>query len=197
MTIKEIETKLKELAETEKSIKAEIDNLQVALVEATNKEKVKLQIPDDVRDIPTEFSTKRFMENKSTVLGFIVGQDGIVQEIKMNSVSEKAFEGDFLKGLKIHRRLFPTRESAESFQSKTQFLADCQYFKDLYDCDYNPDWSDYNWKYYVVYDPVSSRYGWEVESYVDCGTTYFSTEEIADKCAEWLNYIYKKGTYAE
>lgn len=68
-------------------------------------------------------------------------------------------------------------------------------FKWCYDRDYEPDWTENNAKYRVVYnfDANPKRY------YVDLGyvyrhnAIYFSSEDIAQKCADWLNDIDPNG----
>jgi len=90
----------------------------------------------------------------------------------------------------VHRhRAFLSEEYAEEFAKKTQFIADMLYFKYLYDRDYKPDWKNGNKpKWYVVYNGTryecDTRYGYE---YRNPSGVYFSSEEIAKKCADWLN----------
>lgn len=94
-------------------------------------------------------------------------------------------------------RLYPTREFAELFREKSEFLLRCIYFKWYYDRDYVPDWkSDYCNKWYV-YKEYSKEHGANVPEYIvgvsdtgDENHIYFSSRKIAEKCAEWLNYVY-------
>lgn len=85
--------------------------------------------------------------------------------------------------------IFKTEEFAEIFREKTQFIADLLHFKWLYDRDYEPDWNNKNSdKWYIFYDNCLCGY---VVSYANTlmnpETVYFSSEEIAQKCADWLN----------
>ena len=89
-----------------------------------------------------------------------------------------------------NHRAFKTEKTAKLFAEKTQEIADQLYFKELYDADYVPDWDDgYGTKFYVVYNNYSPK------TYIvnNCGyfanyeTVYFSSYEIAQKCADWLN----------
>ena len=88
-------------------------------------------------------------------------------------------------------RAFKTKKIAELFAQKTQAIADQLYFKELYDTDFKPDWSDgLGSKFYIVYD--NSRYpkAYFVDNCCCCvsgETVYFSSYEIAQKCADWLN----------
>ena len=91
---------------------------------------------------------------------------------------------------KEKHRAFKTEKIAKLFAEKTQIIADQLYFKESYDPDYEPDWDDgYETKFYVVYDNYSPK------TYIvnNCGyfanyeTVYFSSYEIAQKCADWLN----------
>ena len=63
-------------------------------------------------------------------------------------------------------------------------------FKYCYDLDDKPEWNDDTIKYYVYYDVCNSKY------MADGGLSsmweplvYFSTKEIAQKCANWLNTL--------
>ena len=88
-------------------------------------------------------------------------------------------------------RAFKTKKIAELFAQKTQAIADQLYFKELYDADYVPDWSDgCGLKLYIAYN--NSRYPKTYFVGICCGsaggeTVYFSSYEIAKKCADWLN----------
>lgn len=85
---------------------------------------------------------------------------------------------------------FPSRDLAEMYQHKAGFLANCLYFKWLYDPYYVPDFEDANIpKWYVYKDHNTGCYSAAAEWY-DENQVYFSGEEIAAKCAEWLNMVY-------
>ena len=86
-------------------------------------------------------------------------------------------------------RAFKTKKIAKLFVEKTQAIADQLYFKELYDVDYVPDWENMRTsEYYIYLDNSTKSYGvdhtiyWALE-----GTVYFSSKEIAKKCADWLN----------
>lgn len=92
------------------------------------------------------------------------------------------------------RRAFLSEEYAEEFAKKTQFIADMLHFKYLYDRDYEPDWSNYKEiKWFVYYDYGNHKY-YQESRHTLCDPTNicFSTEEIAQKCADWLNKRYKE-----
>ena len=91
-----------------------------------------------------------------------------------------------------------------------QFIAHCYHFKCLYDKDFTPDWdSTENDRWFIVFmhgprnefKPVSTE---RIFDKLHCcipfenkETIYFSSKVVASKCAEWLNYVYKTGKYAE
>ena len=67
-------------------------------------------------------------------------------------------------------------------------------FKWCHDRDYVPDWTDGNeFKWYIYYDTELHCYSssYVCSSYVcsskGCAEVYFSSKEIAQKCADWLN----------
>ena len=86
-------------------------------------------------------------------------------------------------------RAFKTEKIAKLFVEKTQVIADQLYFKELYDPDYEPDWSDTgNDKSYLFFSTQSNMYkvaGGAITKH--SGAVYFSDDEIAQKCADWLN----------
>lgn len=86
-------------------------------------------------------------------------------------------------------RAFKTEKIAKLFEEKTQIIADQLYFKELYDPDYEPDWSDTeNYKSYLFFSTQSNMYrvtGGAITKH--SGAVYFSDDEIAQKCADWLN----------
>lgn len=89
---------------------------------------------------------------------------------------------------KSTHHMFKTKDYAKLYAEKTQFIADLLHFKWLYDRDYVPDWSSDKKEYKVYFNPEHNKY---TTTYVwhDHNTeiVYFSTQEIAQKCADWLN----------
>ena len=76
-----------------------------------------------------------------------------------------------------------------SFNEKLDKLTKLMKFKFCYDYSYNPDWSNEDeLKWYVHFNTQIGEYKtnhsttWGRPSMV-----YFSSEEIAQKCADWLN----------
>jgi len=67
-------------------------------------------------------------------------------------------------------------------------------FKWCYDRDYEPDWSTNDDKYFVAYDSYNGRY--DIDSFIAWlhPVVYFSSEDMAQKCVDWLNNIDPKGT---
>lgn len=89
---------------------------------------------------------------------------------------------------KSTHRMFKTKEYAKLYAEKTRFIADLLHFKWLYDRDYVPDWSSNRYKYKVYFDSDRNEYkSGSTCKYPNIETVYFSTEEIAQKCADWLN----------
>ena len=93
---------------------------------------------------------------------------------------------------KEKHRAFKTKKIAKLFVEKTQAIADRLYFKELYDADYVPDWNDgCGSKFYILYNNSSYPKAYFVDDCCCCCTSgetvYFSSYEIAQKCAGWLN----------
>ena len=65
-------------------------------------------------------------------------------------------------------------------------------FKWCYDWDYTPDWKNDNQaKWFVFWDNSNERFNISYSVTLDYGVVYFSKEDIANKCAEWLNSLNK------
>lgn len=121
--------------------------------------------------------------NETNIRYYLMNFDGSVSEEPINS----DFEWD--KDILENHRAFKNLSIAHLFSEKTQAIADQFYFKELYDADYVPDWENMRTsEYYIYLDNSTKSYGvnhtiyWALE-----GTVYFSSEEIAQKCADWLN----------
>ena len=80
-------------------------------------------------------------------------------------------------------------EFAEQFTNKLVLFTNLTRFKYCYDKDYVPDWSDQNEsKWYVYFHTLTKEYkvDWTI-TWDRPSTVYFNSEEIAQKCANWLN----------
>lgn len=87
---------------------------------------------------------------------------------------------------------YPTKELAEQAKAMKDFNDRLLAFKYCYDADYKPDWSDTSCeKYYVYYSNRYYKYDVDSVTVCDLHNIYFSTEEIAQKCAVWLNSLKK------
>lgn len=82
-----------------------------------------------------------------------------------------------------------TEELAEQAKKLKDFNDKLLAFKYCYDLDYKPVFSgDYdNRAYSVYYDSEDGEYDWSYDSVNNRSIVYFSTKEIAQKCADWLN----------
>lgn len=93
-------------------------------------------------------------------------------------------------------RVFKTPEMAEMYRDKTQVIADMLHFKQLYDADFEPDFNNVNSEKYTILMDITDK------EYIVCQpgrlysteSVYFSTAEIAQKCADWLNAKRKRET---
>ena len=85
-----------------------------------------------------------------------------------------------------HRRVFKTEKYAQMYREKTQFIADLLHFKWLYDRDYEQGEDLQCAKWTIILD---DDHKFEVASNWNAqpGDIYFSTKELAHKCADWLN----------
>lgn len=164
------DSKMKKSEEIQNEIKKtqeQLANLQKALKEAEESE---TRVPNNLRFQNGE--THYSMATTGAIIDGEYNDDDYTDHVSM-----------------LTRRLFKTREYAEMFTKKAQFIADCLHFKYLYDRDYEPDWGiPFESKYYIIYDYNVNKYiDLSTSSFMNESTVYFSTREIANKCAAWLN----------
>lgn len=113
----------------------------------------------------------------------------------LNSQSEVDFisVGDSFKKVEILSQSpyqhYLTEELAEQAKKLKDFNDKLLAFKYCYDMDYKPDWNEEppTTKYYVYYNVCSGKYETDGLFTVREPLVYFSTKEIAQKCADWLN----------
>ena len=86
---------------------------------------------------------------------------------------------------------YPTKELAEQAKAMKEFTDKLLAFKYCYDADYKPVFSgDYdNHAYFVYYDSEDGKYDYDWDSVCSRNIVYFSSREIAQKCADWLNSL--------
>ena len=166
MTIEEFETKISAIQNAINGVQSELDDIRKKLE----------KLPDE-DDVPE-------------MLDFEDGEKMYFLD-RYGLVFDSVYYSEFNHYENEKHSLFKSRGMAELFAEKTQFIADLLYFKELYDRDYVPDWDTDNEKYYISlhsgeYFVIGSTY------FLDTFTVYFSSKEIAEKCADWLNRKYKK-----
>lgn len=87
-------------------------------------------------------------------------------------------------------KFYLTEELAEQAKNIKDFNDKLLAFKYCYDRDYRPDWADDGSpKYTVVWNVTTNRFDCVWSTLTRCNYVFFSTEEIAQKCADWLNCI--------
>lgn len=88
---------------------------------------------------------------------------------------------------------FPTVEYAKKLQKLNKFNGMMLAFKWCYDRDYEPDWgnggNDDQFKYCIVYNSESDSFDVRYNIVSRSNLVYFSSQEIAQKCADWLNKV--------
>ena len=75
------------------------------------------------------------------------------------------------------------------FNDKLDKLTKLMKFKFCYDRSYAPDWSNESeYKWFVYFNTPNGKYNYDYTVTWDRpSTVYFSSEEVAQKCAYWLN----------
>ena len=181
MTIKEIEKKIAEQENVLQELKEELKKVKEG------------KIPDDVEDIPLTLTATDYTpitDSISAVWYVDRFLDIYTTDIGSDYIDSVLWNENEAK----NRTMFPNKEFAEMYRKKCKYITDMLHFKYLYDRNYIPNMKDAGEdKYYVYFDHDDEIYRYGIENIIDCNMIYFSAEEIAKKCAEWLNYIYGKG----
>lgn len=101
-----------------------------------------------------------------------------------------SFERDKILGQSPYQH-YLTEELAKQAKGLKDFNDKLLAFKYCYDLDYKPNFSDYcdNRAYYVYYDSEDEEYCCDWDSICSRNIVYFSSKEIAQKCADWLNSL--------
>lgn len=84
---------------------------------------------------------------------------------------------------------YPTKELAEQANAMKAFNDKLLAFKYCYDADYAPAWGTLEDKYCVYYSTANHKYDVDSMTIWSYPMVYFSSEEIAQKCADWLNSL--------
>ena len=148
----------------------------------------------------------------------IAEANALLNEVKANNIDEEdviaRYKEDYCKGKKYYinndsntswivtpnactfentsnpYKFYLTEELAAQAKKLKDFNDKLLAFKYCYDLDYKPDWSDsYEDKYYIYYSKTDHRYNVNAMSIWDMHNVYFSSEEVARKCADWLNSL--------
>lgn len=91
--------------------------------------------------------------------------------------------------------LFHTKEYADEFAKKCKLIAMMLHCKWYVDSGYVESWDDDGdeiWKYFVYYSHKIKAFKVDSTLWYDDNNVYFSTEENAQKCADWLNKHWKE-----
>lgn len=82
---------------------------------------------------------------------------------------------------------FHTGAYAKEFADKCKLIAMMLHCKWYLDRDYVPDWDNCDDKFTVWYNHADNEWTIDFQEIHEVTSIYFSTEEAAQKCADWLN----------
>lgn len=113
----------------------------------------------------------------------------------LNSLSEIGYikNGDSFEETKTAEspyQYYLTKELAEYAKELKDFNDKLLAFKYCYDLDYKPVSGTYgNRAYFVYYGSEDDKYCCDFDVLCNRNTVHFSSEEIAQKCCDWLNSL--------
>lgn len=82
---------------------------------------------------------------------------------------------------------FHTKEYAQEFADKCKLIAMMLHCKWYLDRDLVKDWDNYDDKFTAWYNHADNEWTIDFQEIHETPSIYFSTEEAAQKCAEWMN----------
>lgn len=80
-----------------------------------------------------------------------------------------------------------SEEMAKEFSNKCELLAKMFHCKWYLDRNFVPDWDNCDDKFTVWYNHADNEWAIDFQEIHEVTSIYFSTEEKAQKCADWLN----------
>ena len=167
MTKKELEGKIELYEKQVNGLKNEIEKLKTELNKPAE---------DEIPDFP-EFNDRDIIWYKDD--GFKV-----VHYIKSEASKTKDYNN------------FHTEEYVREYAKKSREIAMLLHCKWYIDKNYVPDWSDTSdeIKYCVTYNHDKNEEGYTPDYFYDTEypTVYFSSEQAAQKAADWMNEHYKR-----
>jgi hypothetical protein len=166
-------------------------------------DKIRSKLEEDVKALEDSYKAKTHYALEDYSNG--VGYNGyyVTMSNEVDDTARMPNEAQFLKGYSekiITNGMYPTPNIAHEAARMKQFNDDLLYFKYMYDREYSPDdyWSDASiTKYYVYCDMPNAIHSVGTAFFCGYNTVYFSSYEIAQKCADFLNRKYKLGEYAD
>ena len=165
-------------------------------------DKIMSKLEEDVKALEDSYKNKTHYTSYdySNGIGYQAYYVDVHNHVDLTSCF--TIEGAFLKGYidcLANNSVYPNAYIARKAASMKQLNDDLLYFKYMYDREYSPDdyWSDASiTKYYVYCDMPNAIHSVGTAFFCGYNTVYFSSYEIAQKCADFLNRKYKLGEYA-
>jgi hypothetical protein len=136
----------------------EIKNLKAQLA--------KVQDEPEIPDFPVLYKDEQY---------WFVEDDGTVT----NSIASGGIRSDFNN--------FHVETYAQEFANKCKLIAMMLHCKWYLDRDFVPDWNNCDYKFTVWYSHMDDVWTIDYQEIHETPSVYFSTEEAAQKCADWLN----------
>lgn len=87
----------------------------------------------------------------------------------------------------VHWNMFPTQEYAEEFAHHAILFSKLLHCRWYLDRDYKPDWKTGELKFSIVYQEEKRKFAVDTLVYSDHGTVCFSTRELAERAAAWMD----------
>lgn len=132
------------------------------------------------------------MTDKERIQKAIIEKECEIEELK-KSLEAYSKMPDEVKDIPDVREMNLTGELVKLYYNAEMFLIRLLWFKHLYDSEYVPNWENREEeKWFPYFNYNTKGYHPEMTTHYKYCPVVFSCEEIADKCAEWLTYLYRK-----
>jgi hypothetical protein len=148
-------------------------------------EKQNLGLMDEIQNLKAQLAEMQDEPEIPDKPDFEMDEKFYYLSSETDDVEDSCYDGDIDA---IDFNMFHTEEYANEFRKKCLIIAMLLHCKWYCDKEVVTDFSDgYSAKWCVWYDHFAEEWSVDSQQTHESTTVYFTTEEAAQKCADWLN----------
>lgn len=146
-------------------------------------EKQNLGLLDEIKNLKEKLAE---MQDEPEIPDFPIFKPAGEEAWHINNILEVSTPG-ITSGTACDFNYFHTKEYAQEFADKCKLIAMMLHCKWHIDRDFVPDWDNCDDKFTVWYNHADTVWTIDYQEIHETPSIYFSTEEAAKSCANWLN----------